>query len=608
MPKRSPSGPQFPRRSPAPDAAPPPPQVAETPPAGKSPPAPDLRTIDLKPAPTPAETAAAEARDALLRNSDPAISGPAARGAGRSAPGSDGSSGNAAVRGVAPAASAAAAVPDISNRTGNLRDALDRSDASSEASAAERAVPGALQDIARPSLDDLQARAGEAAGGMPGTDGRYGMPGAETSSFGDALRAPGLNLIGGAVADLDAAIAGTAPGTGLPAGGSPGDGNEAYQGMVESALSAITGGAGSDPFAVTSGRGAMSGSGELGLMQAALDSLGNGTTGVSAAEGEDEPRPLPAPGEYDDTIPDGEPVDTILDGEPVSGKPQPPEVNIIRWTVARGGEIVGRGGGDGEGDGWDAAGSIGAAASRLIPGPVGQVAGAFFYGWSVGRAIDNATGVGDKAATAAAGLTEEGRFAAEMERRAAEAERAARERDAAKQSAAQANAGDAPKAPSASQPIDETPDNPALRAWIYEHHKDQIDAMRAGRHGWDVDPADGASDAPPAGNLSLAETAALQRGMTNFLIGNPGDPGVRGGTGSGSVSFGVLPGDRGNIDYGPDAAGQWTGSARTEDPADALSGFGGSGLSITDAHGTADAAQASSSSASDDDSDSADTV
>nr|WP_297804961.1 hypothetical protein [Tepidiforma sp.] len=603
MPKRSPNGPQFPKRSPAADAAPPPPPANEAPPAARTAPAPDLRTIDLKRAPSPAEAAGADVKDALRRNSEPAINGPAARAADGNTPGSGSASGLSSIAAAAPAAP----VPDLERTAGSLRDALDRAEASAGSNIAEPAVPGAFQDIARPSLDDLQAKTGEAAGGMPGTDDRYGMPGTESPSFGDALRAPGLNLIGGAVADLDAAIADTGAGSGLPGRGSRGHGNEAYRGMAESAMGAMTGGTGSDPFAVSSGRGAMSGSGELGLMQAALDSMGSGTTGVSPAEGEGDARPLPAPGDPYDTIPDGEPVDTILDGEPVSGKPQPPEANITRWTVTRGGGIVVSGGEDGERNGWDAVGDIGAAASRLVVSPVGQVAGAFFYGWRLGRAIDNATGVGDKAATAAAGLTEEGRFAAEMERKAAEAERAARERDAAKQSAGQPSAGDTPKAPSASQPPHGTPpDNPALRAWIYEHHKDQIDAMRAGRYGWDVDPADDASDVPPAGNLSLAETAALQRGMTNFLIGNPGDPGVRGGTGSGNVGFGILPGDRGNIDYGPDAAGQWTGSARTEDPASALSGFGGSGLAIADAHGTADAAQPGSSSASDDDSDSDD--
>ncbi|WBL35693.1 hypothetical protein O0235_13060 [Tepidiforma flava] len=474
-------------------------------------------------------------------------------------------------------------------------------------------MPSALQDIARPSLDDLQARAGEAAGGMPGTDGRYGMPGAETPSFGDALRAPGLNLIGGAVADLDAAIAGTAPGTGLPGGGSPGHGNKAYQGMVESAMAAMTGGTGSDPFAVTSGRGAMSGSGELGLMQGALDTFSQSLVGPSVEN----------------------------DGDGQGG------IELLKRAIAEA-EAEARAKAPDTGDS-----SASGRASQ--PGQAGQATNSGNAGAAAvpGQAPSQAT-EGGKAAGEGGLLTEAlnwmsyklynrpffgipGKLPIVFTGNVNEAEqlrevddnigsfgsnqplgKVSKEADVPNlETALFKTFGKAKKKqeaegqttpPDAKQPIDETPDNPALRAWIYEHHKDQIDAMRAGRHGWDVDPADGASDAPPAGNLSLAETAALQRGMTNFLIGNPGDPGVRGGTGGGSVSFGVLPGDRGNIDYGPDAAGQWTGSARTEDPADALSGFGGSGLSIADAHGTADAAQSASSSASDDDSDSADTV
>lgn len=101
----------------------------------------------------------------------------------------------------------------------------------------------------------------------------------------------------------------------------------------------------------------------------------------------------------------------------------------------------------------------------------------------------------------------------------------------------------------------------------------------------DIDPADdGGSGQVPGGPApTLAATGMQQKAKTEFLIAQPAGPdgAVRG---SGSLDLGRLPGDMGNIDYGPDSSSAWTGDGRTEDEAEALNSFGGSGLSISDAN------------------------
>jgi len=66
------------------------------------------------------------------------------------------------------------------------------------------------------------------------------------------------------------------------------------------------------------------------------------------------------------------------------------------------------------------------------------------------------------------------------------------------------------------------------------------------------------------------------------LFGQPGEA-TAAGSATGSVEGARMPGNMGNIDYGPDHFGQWTDNPRTEEPENALDGFGGSGLSISDA-------------------------
>jgi hypothetical protein len=100
-----------------------------------------------------------------------------------------------------------------------------------------------------------------------------------------------------------------------------------------------------------------------------------------------------------------------------------------------------------------------------------------------------------------------------------------------------------------------------------------------------TDPADNAEDVPGGPPVGLAQAGMANKAITEFLVGQPGEGVVRG---SGSIDFGRLPGDMGNIDYGPDSTGAWSGNTLTEGEADALNSLGGSGLSISDLHNTSD--------------------
>ena len=97
----------------------------------------------------------------------------------------------------------------------------------------------------------------------------------------------------------------------------------------------------------------------------------------------------------------------------------------------------------------------------------------------------------------------------------------------------------------------------------------------------DIDPGregnEGAPDGPP---VSVTEFGMAPKVAREFLVGQPGEGIVRGG---GSIDLGRLPGDMGDIDFGPDSTGQWSGNTVTEDEGDALASLGGSGLGIADA-------------------------
>jgi hypothetical protein len=80
--------------------------------------------------------------------------------------------------------------------------------------------------------------------------------------------------------------------------------------------------------------------------------------------------------------------------------------------------------------------------------------------------------------------------------------------------------------------------------------------------------------------VSVTEFGMAPKVAREFLVGQPGEGIVRGG---GSIDLGRLPGDMGDIDFGPDSTGQWSGNTVTEDEGDALASLGGSGLGIADA-------------------------
>jgi hypothetical protein len=104
----------------------------------------------------------------------------------------------------------------------------------------------------------------------------------------------------------------------------------------------------------------------------------------------------------------------------------------------------------------------------------------------------------------------------------------------------------------------------------------------------DIDPTDDGNESVPSAGPEPGAGVFLQVGLANkatgeFLFGQPAGP-ESAASGGGSIDFGRLPGDMGNIDYGPDSTGGWSGNTMTENEADALGSFGGSGLSISDAN------------------------
>ena len=187
-------------------------------------------------------------------------------------------------------------------------------------------------------------------------------------------------------------------------------------------------------------------------------------------------------------------------------------------------------------------------------------------------------GFNDAAATwAAENLTENGKYAKEMEAAAAKAQAAAQEREAQK------NAGGGTSQPGSSQPVDpDSAGHPELTPGYLAFRAAARERLGLGTPGsGDIDPGregnEGAPDGPP---VSVTEFGMAQKAAREVLVGQPGEGIVRGG---GSIDLGRLPGDMGDIDFGPDSTGQWSGNTVTEDEGDALASLGGSGLGIADA-------------------------
>ncbi len=99
----------------------------------------------------------------------------------------------------------------------------------------------------------------------------------------------------------------------------------------------------------------------------------------------------------------------------------------------------------------------------------------------------------------------------------------------------------------------------------------------------DIDPADNGEAVAGGPPLTVAEAGLQQKAVREFLVGQPAGP-AAGAHGGGSIDSGRLPGDMGNIDFGPDSTGAWTGNTQTESESEALDSLGGSGLTIEDAH------------------------
>lgn len=99
----------------------------------------------------------------------------------------------------------------------------------------------------------------------------------------------------------------------------------------------------------------------------------------------------------------------------------------------------------------------------------------------------------------------------------------------------------------------------------------------------DIDPSEGgAAEAVHSGPAPTPlEAGQAQKAMREFLVGQPSGTAVGGG---GSIGAGTRPGDSGDIDPGEGHTGAWTSDTRTESESEALDSFGGSGLTIGDAH------------------------
>ncbi len=91
---------------------------------------------------------------------------------------------------------------------------------------------------------------------------------------------------------------------------------------------------------------------------------------------------------------------------------------------------------------------------------------------------------------------------------------------------------------------------------------------------------------PTSEGIDRSGTVAIDhsRDVQESMVGQPVRDGS-GASGRGPLTLGRLPGDLGNVDPGEgDDFGPITSNPQTDDPGSALDGFGGSGLSIADAH------------------------
>ncbi|MBE7519024.1 MAG: hypothetical protein HS107_07220 [Thermoflexaceae bacterium] len=152
--------------------------------------------------------------------------------------------------------------------------------------------------------------------------------------------------------------------------------------------------------------------------------------------------------------------------------------------------------------------------------------------------------------------------------------------------------------PGAAQPVDpETAGHPELTAGYMAFRAAGRERLGLGTPldgEGDTDPAregtdTGASGGEPTDTVSSGGGSSSNMNMTigmmetawrQFLVGQPVEGQTRGG--QFDPTGGTLPGDMGNIDFGPDSTGQHTSDTHTEEPEDALNSLGGSGLSIED--------------------------
>ncbi len=219
---------------------------------------------------------------------------------------------------------------------------------------------------------------------------------------------------------------------------------------------------------------------------------------------------------------------------------------------------------------------LGALAATSVASAVAIGAGG---GLAMVALAGEAMGFNDAAATwAAENLTEEGRMAKEQEALAAKAQAEAAARDAKK--AAEANASQPGKSDPGADPdiVGGRPTSEYMAWRAAARERLHIDSPLPGEGA--TDPGrEGTEQAPSGPPVGHVEAGIAARNAREFLVGQPGEGVVRG---SGTIDLGRLPGDMGNIDYGPDSTGAWSGNTRTEDEGDALDSLTGPGLSISD--------------------------
>lgn len=493
---------------------------------------------------TGAAAAAEEVQQAAEARQEPALSQFPRSGE----PGSDSNSSATEISATSAtsAASAAGAVREAARQ--RLDPAIGR-DFTADQPGVTTEAPAAYADRLGISAGEMLERLNpDIVGRDAGIGEQQDLPAAFQNSGRDALEAQ---------ADAAFNLGGDTGATGRTTGrmGTPEDLGVTGDFGTKAGLGAGNSGAGMDLFDVSlPNRGVSGAANDLGLMQGMLPGTGAAVGRIpSVAAGETEL--------------DGEPV-TEIDGDPADTVEDAPDTGDTEMAAHEDG-------------GWvDHAANFAAAANALTR--------TFKISYNATRgAIEVAKKFGvdvDEAVTElAVGFTENGQYAAEQETIA----------DAVQ---GQAAANDARKAgvPPPSNPGREgsgiiAPPTAAEMAWRAAARE----RLGLGSPGsGDVDPTDEGTDSVPSvgpdpGAQVFLQAGLQQKAMREFLFGQPAGPeGAAGGRGS--IDFGNLPGDMGNIDYGPDSTGAWTGDGRTESEADALNSLGGSGLSISDLHNSSD--------------------